>query len=623
MTSVESSDPGQRASDRPVALLTMRMATGIDFLPEAGSSIRLARLPRGPRTSIDAVQQSQHPSLKLSFDPRTVEHLGFKMYSRLPNAVAELIANSYDADATRVDVIIDTSGAQSVLVRDDGHGMSPTDLAEKYLRIGRNRRTEDQGQSESGRRRVAGRKGLGKLALFGIGKRITIRTKRSGASTWTIVEMDWDALHAADGEYYPGTTSEPADDANRHGTEILVHELKRKTLVDPQELAVSLSHLFNYIDNDFSVAVSSLGAQAIEVTKDLRYGSIEEESRWAIPGDVPSAGKAPKISGLIIAAKKPLRQDLRGLTIYVKGRLANDPEFFGVPESSYAYSYITGYIEADYLDDQDEDVVATDRRSINWDGAEAAALREYLTSALREVATLRRVTRRTAKKKALREELGVDVEKWTDTIKDPTAADSVRQVLEVAVSPDTDLSDEDRTALVNGMRAIAPEYADLHWRSLHKDVKEAAETLYKTGHYFHAIVDAIKRYTKDVQAAARITDIDISALGKAFSSSGESVPILDVAHPFLPSVTTRTARNIREAQRSISQGLWQGFRDPLSHEDIDAMQEAQVFSYQDCLDALSILSHLRRRLESAATPGVEQEVTALQSEPVSSDLQSG
>ena len=557
-----------------------------------------------PPVSIGLVEEShQEPELKLSFDPLTIEHLGFKMYSRLPNAVAELVANSYDADASHVDVIVDKSGTQSVLVKDDGHGMSPADLADKYLRIGRNRRVDDAGYSESGRRRVAGRKGLGKLALFGIGKRITIRTKRLGAPAWTIVTMDWDALHeAAGGDYYPDQSSQEADDPESRGTEILVEDLKRKTPVDAQELAGSLSQLFNYVDDDFSVAVSALDAIPIQVTRDLRYGSIEVESSWQIPDDVPSVGVAPAISGVVIAARKPLRQDLRGLTIYVKGRLANDPEFFGVPESSYAYSYITGYIEADYLDDHEEDVVATDRRSINWDIAEAAALRDYLASVLREIATRRRETRRTAKRKALREELDVDVDKWTSTIEDTEAANSVRQVLEVVTSPDTELSDQDREALVDGLKGIAPEYADLHWRSLHQDVRDAAETLYKSGYYFQALLEAIKKYAKDVKGLGQITDaVDLDAVQKAF---GGEAPIIDVADPFLPDmISSDTAKNIRAAQRVLSQGLWQGFRSPIAHEIVEELENHDVFSYQDCLDALSILSHLRRRLELAATPG--------------------
>ena len=42
---------------------------------------------------------SENKVLRMSFDPQTIEHLGVKMYSQIPNAVAELIANSYDADA--------------------------------------------------------------------------------------------------------------------------------------------------------------------------------------------------------------------------------------------------------------------------------------------------------------------------------------------------------------------------------------------------------------------------------------------------------------------------------------------------------------------------------------------
>jgi hypothetical protein len=38
------------------------------------------------------------PPLVLRFNPHTVDHLGAKMYSHLSNAIAELVANAYDAD---------------------------------------------------------------------------------------------------------------------------------------------------------------------------------------------------------------------------------------------------------------------------------------------------------------------------------------------------------------------------------------------------------------------------------------------------------------------------------------------------------------------------------------------
>lgn len=42
--------------------------------------------------------------LQMRFEANTIEHLGVKMYSHIPNAIAELIANAYDADATEVQV---------------------------------------------------------------------------------------------------------------------------------------------------------------------------------------------------------------------------------------------------------------------------------------------------------------------------------------------------------------------------------------------------------------------------------------------------------------------------------------------------------------------------------------
>ena len=38
----------------------------------------------------------------LKFDPKTIQHLGLNMYSTLAPALAELISNAYDADASEV-----------------------------------------------------------------------------------------------------------------------------------------------------------------------------------------------------------------------------------------------------------------------------------------------------------------------------------------------------------------------------------------------------------------------------------------------------------------------------------------------------------------------------------------
>lgn len=67
---------------------------------------------------------------------------------------------------------------------------------------------------------------------------------------------------------------------------------------------------------------------------------------------------------------------MRGVAVYANARLVNEPESFGASDSSYAYAYLTGYIAVDGLDAIKPDVVATDRRAVNWDQPDAASWRE-------------------------------------------------------------------------------------------------------------------------------------------------------------------------------------------------------------------------------------------------------
>ena len=118
-------------------------------------------------------------SLVLKFEPKTIEHLGVKMYATLPPALAELISNSYDADASEVLVMFNEKNGSpvSITVQDNGCGMSFNDIQEKFLAIGRDRRqTDGDIPSPKYGRLPTGKKGLGKLALFGIAKEITIDT---------------------------------------------------------------------------------------------------------------------------------------------------------------------------------------------------------------------------------------------------------------------------------------------------------------------------------------------------------------------------------------------------------------------------------------------------------------
>nr|WP_238351108.1 TIGR02391 family protein [Kribbella shirazensis] len=528
------------------------------------------------------------------------------MYSHLPNALAELIANSYDADATRVEVIVrNDAGGGSVTVRDNGHGMDFDDLQEKYLRIGRNRRAQGEGRSESGRRVVAGKKGLGKLALFGIGERIELTTKRRGVTDNLHVVMSWNAIKSATGsEYKPDLTRTEAD-SDRHGTIVELRELRRRSPVNAVELANSLARLFGYLDADFEIVVIDAAAGPVPpINRDTHLNRLELDAEWRIPDDLPNSlrDELPDagITGRVVAAAKPVGADHRGIALYAHGRLANEPEFFGVSESSYAFSYLTGYLDVDYIDDGAADVISTDRRSVSWDGEPTAALNACLQKLVQWFSRERRTARRDANKARIRTDHGVDVDKWVGSIRSSERV-AVEEAASILTSPDSALAEADRSSLLNSLRTIAPDYADLHWRHLHPVIQEVSQTYYESGHFHAALSEALKRFINDVKRAAGATgNKGRDIMNQAFNAKEGRSPRIDIARPYQDAgFDKETLTNFRDGHLKLSEGSVVAFRNPYAHEEEQRLVEADAMSYQDCLDGLSLLSHLYRHFGRA------------------------
>src|SRR4030043_938103 len=116
----------------------------------------------------------------------TVDKLGVKLYDKVSAVIAELIANCYDADATEVKVtapvgtyLATRKGGElqdkgfEIVVEDTGIGMHPDVVNPFYLIVGKERRDDPArgDRSPNFGRRVMGRKGIGKLAPFGICQR--------------------------------------------------------------------------------------------------------------------------------------------------------------------------------------------------------------------------------------------------------------------------------------------------------------------------------------------------------------------------------------------------------------------------------------------------------------------
>lgn len=66
---------------------------------------------------------SEKRRLEMSISLNALEHLGMNLYSNVPSVLSEIVANAWDADATKVVIDLDRS-AGKITIDDDGMGMS-------------------------------------------------------------------------------------------------------------------------------------------------------------------------------------------------------------------------------------------------------------------------------------------------------------------------------------------------------------------------------------------------------------------------------------------------------------------------------------------------------------------
>ncbi len=112
-------------------------------------------------------------------------------------ALTELVKNCYDADATRVDLYLRNAFKPlkdaSIILRDNGHGMSREDIEERWQPIGASKNNQER-LSPTLKRRRQGGKGLGRLGAWKIGECVYLATKKRGHDAiglaYDIAELD-------------------------------------------------------------------------------------------------------------------------------------------------------------------------------------------------------------------------------------------------------------------------------------------------------------------------------------------------------------------------------------------------------------------------------------------------
>lgn len=382
--------------------------------------------------------------LVLKFDPNTIQHLGLSLYSQLPSVLSELISNSWDADAENIKIEFqDTGEDKSIIYQDDGVGMSFDELNEKYLLIGRNRRKYESDTTAKGRKAI-GRKGLGKLSIFGICNEIQVITIKNGLLNEFI--MSFPAIRGSkNSAYYPEIINfeEPSDKPS--GTSLILRKIRRKSPFDIKEIAQSLSKKFLIFDRMHTVLIH--GDNEIVVTNELKFDGFNIQFRWDFPLDVfePNYAHAKDIAGSIVTLETPIKDtEMKGIYLTSRGKLVNRAEFYGLRDTDQFHSYVTGYLAVDFIDDQEEDVISTDRQSLNWEVDQTKELRNYLQFIIKKIAADWKRKRASLKQQNLKEDKNIDIQAWQAQLPSYEKILSQKIINPILENSNIDISDSSR-----------------------------------------------------------------------------------------------------------------------------------------------------------------------------------
>jgi HSP90 family molecular chaperone len=115
---------------------------------------------------------TRRETLSFTVDAALLAELGERLVGQPHIALAELIKNAYDADATRVVVRF---SEDEIVVSDNGHGMTRDEFERFWMRIGSPHK-DKQRVSRRFQRPLTGSKGVGRLSVQFLGSRLHLRT---------------------------------------------------------------------------------------------------------------------------------------------------------------------------------------------------------------------------------------------------------------------------------------------------------------------------------------------------------------------------------------------------------------------------------------------------------------
>ena len=354
-------------------------------------------------------KKKSNATYSMSITLNVLNHLGINLYSNVPAVLSEVVANAWDADAEYVDIKLHDDG--KISITDNGHGMTVKDANEKFLKVGYQRRVEGEAITKTLNRPVMGRKGIGKLSLFSIAKKIEVYSKKGRERHGFRMTLDEIVQHIEnkDTEYHPEEINPndfPADLSK--GTRVVISDFKRSLRQTEINLRRRLARRFSVIEDGQNFSIKINGKPISVEDRDYfekiqflwHYGGATAEYKKKCTQSAKITRRPNKLrnnnnkitgwigtvreSGLLI--DQDTRDNLNKIIIMVRGKVAQEDILSEFNEGGMYTKYIFGEITADFLDSDDkEDIATSSRQKLLEDDERYIELKDFIGQELKHI----------------------------------------------------------------------------------------------------------------------------------------------------------------------------------------------------------------------------------------------
>ena len=334
-----------------------------------------------------------------------LNHLGINLYSNVPAVLAEAVANAWDADATKVGIVLDPAHDR-IVIQDDGAGMTREDVNGKYLYVGYRKREIEPPRTPRFGREPMGRKGIGKLSLLSIAEIIAIETVKGDERNGFRMRLA-DIRRAIEerGSIYRPEPFVVADDGPSVGTCITLRQIKKRFPQAAAALRRRLARRFSVIGPEFAIEVNG-----VAVTIADRDYLDKVQYLWTFGSEVEGREIAAQCTSLdehehrsgetgagtvrgwigSVHAVGQLRDEfgdtLNRVTVMVRGKAAQEDILDEFAEGGVYSKYLIGELEAGFLDVDDQpDIATSSRQRIIEDDPRYEALSAFVKTQLKHI----------------------------------------------------------------------------------------------------------------------------------------------------------------------------------------------------------------------------------------------